>query len=435
MSQQVKQMLLFIGDLLILFVSLFITTLVYKQGYYHHEFFIRHVEAFSFIFPVWFVTYYIEGIYSLRTFNKDGLIISLVRAQGLNTIISFIFFYLFAFSGLSPRTNILLIAGISGLLLFIFRKIFFTIFSSQGMSIKTVAIGGAEHIAEIEEHLRMKPYLGFQIIQKSQTTLPEFPANTGMIAVDRTQFGNKELLNILTAKLSDGVQLIEMSRFSELVTGKIPVSAIDESWFIENCAGLSNRGYTFLKALLDRSVAITLFIIIIPIYALLLPLLLLISGRPLFYSQIRTGLNNKPFRIYKLRTMTTDAEKGKALWAQPGDTRVTPIGKFLRKTRLDELPQLWNILNGDMSLVGPRPERPEIIKEQLEKTIPFYNFRHLVKPGVTGWAQINFRYGYSQEDSLRKLQYDLYYVKNKSIWLDIKIILKTIKTVLTGMGQ
>ena len=133
--------------------------------------------------------------------------------------------------------------------------------------------------------------------------------------------------------------------------------------------------------------------------------------------------------------MVKNAEKNGAQWATTNDSRITPIGSFLRKTRLDELPQLWNILKGDMSLVGPRPERPEFIQTILAPKIPFYNQRHLVKPGVTGWAQINFRYGASEDDALEKLQYDLYYVKNQSFWLDIRIIVKTIKTVLTGAGR
>jgi lipopolysaccharide/colanic/teichoic acid biosynthesis glycosyltransferase len=133
--------------------------------------------------------------------------------------------------------------------------------------------------------------------------------------------------------------------------------------------------------------------------------------------------------------MVVDAEKSGAQWAKPGDARVTRVGRILRKTRLDELPQLINIFRGEMSLVGPRPERPEIIENKLAPSIPYYNLRHLVKPGVTGWAQVTFRYGFSTEDSAEKLQYDLYYVKNKSLWLDIIVIIKTIKTVVTGAGQ
>ncbi len=180
---------------------------------------------------------------------------------------------------------------------------------------------------------------------------------------------------------------------------------------------------------------ILMLIMLVPVAIILFPILLLVHGRPIFFKQTRTGLNNKSFTLYKLRSMVIDAEKGGAQWAKPGDARITPLGKILRKTRLDELPQLINIIRGEMSLVGPRPERPEIISGQLSPNIPYYSLRHLVKPGVTGWAQVTFRYGFSKEDSMEKLQYDLFYVKNRNIWLDALVIIKTIKTVLTGAGQ
>lgn len=188
--------------------------------------------------------------------------------------------------------------------------------------------------------------------------------------------------------------------------------------------------------MLDKGVAIILLILLAPLALVLLPLLLIVHGRPIFFRQTRTGLNNQPFTLYKLRTMVTDAEKnGGAQWSRPGDHRITPLGKWLRKTRIDELPQLYNILRGDMSLVGPRPERPEIIQRDLRGRISHYDLRHCVKPGVTGWAQVAFRYAFTMEDAREKLQFDLYYVKNRTLWMDLAIIAKTIKTVLTGAGQ
>jgi lipopolysaccharide/colanic/teichoic acid biosynthesis glycosyltransferase len=155
------------------------------------------------------------------------------------------------------------------------------------------------------------------------------------------------------------------------------------------------------------------------------------SKGPVFYNQIRIGLRNRTFRIWKLRTMTVNAESSGAQWAAENDHRITRIGKLLRKTRIDELPQLWNILRGEMSIVGPRPERPEFVVE-LIKEIPFYNQRHLMKPGLTGWAQINYPYGANSVDALRKLEYDLYYIKNASLGLDFQIVLRTIGVVMKG---
>jgi lipopolysaccharide/colanic/teichoic acid biosynthesis glycosyltransferase len=157
------------------------------------------------------------------------------------------------------------------------------------------------------------------------------------------------------------------------------------------------------------------------------------SKGPLLYLQKRVGKNECIFSVIKFRTMYQNAENGQAVWAKEKDERVTRVGKILRKFRLDEITQFINVLKGDMALIGPRPERPEFVS-MLSKEIPFYNYRHLVKPGITGWAQVNYSYGNSVEDALEKLQYDLYWIKNRSFWLDLKVILKSIKVVLTGFG-
>ncbi len=157
------------------------------------------------------------------------------------------------------------------------------------------------------------------------------------------------------------------------------------------------------------------------------------SKGPIFYRQKRVGLNNNIFECIKFRSMTVDAEKYGAIWASKNDSRVTRVGKIIRKLRIDEIPQMWNVLKGEMSFIGPRPERPEFVY-QLEKKIPYYNLRHSVKPGITGWAQVCYPYGASEEDALEKLKYDLYYIKNLSLFLDFQILLKTAKVVLLGKG-
>jgi exopolysaccharide biosynthesis polyprenyl glycosylphosphotransferase len=174
---------------------------------------------------------------------------------------------------------------------------------------------------------------------------------------------------------------------------------------------------------------------------LLLPLMVIVgliikldSPGPIFYSQLRTGLYGKPFRVYKFRSMYQDAEKKGAQWAIQRDPRITRVGYWLRVLRIDELPQIWNVLSGEMSLIGPRPERPEF-DVKLKEAIPYYEMRYLVKPGITGWAQVLYPYGASLEDAYEKLAYDLYYIKNYSLWLDIVIVLKTIRVVLLGKGR
>ena len=196
---------------------------------------------------------------------------------------------------------------------------------------------------------------------------------------------------------------------------------------------LPSSGRLYRKRLFDMVCAALGLLVLSPVLLVCALLVGLTSPGGVLFRQERIGKDGVPFTIYKFRSMRTDAEKNGAVWAMKSDPRVTKVGKIIRKTRIDELPQLWNVLKGEMSLIGPRPERPEFVKE-LEKEIPFYSLRHAVKPGVTGWPQVCYPYGSSVEDSRRKLEYDLYYAKNMSILLDVRIILKTIGVVLFPKG-
>ncbi len=383
--------------------------------------------------------YFIEGLYTLKTYNPANLPISLLRSTILSVLISIVIIYIFPFKlqGITPKTNLILIASLSLPLLYFWRRFFFNFFSGDKRLRNTFIVGSIETLNIVQHEITKKPHLGYKIIASctSEVHPVVIPEGVELIAVERNMTKESELYQKIFGLLGSGVEVMDLAKFAEKVSGKIPINAIDESWFIEYCGHQDSRSYDVIKNIIDRSVSILLMILLIPVAILVVPILLIVHGRPIFFKQVRTGLNNKPFTLYKLRTMVVDAEKNGAQWAKPGDSRITPLGKILRKSRLDELPQLINILKGEMSLVGPRPERPEIIEKQLSPNIPYYNLRHLVKPGVTGWAQVTFRYGFSQEDSKEKLQFDLFYVKNRDLWLDILVVIKTIKTVLTGAGQ
>jgi len=233
-----------------------------------------------------------------------------------------------------------------------------------------------------------------------------------------------------------GISVTPMPIIYERMTGRVPVKSVNDNWTVVLPIGQSNRlnPYPLLKRLLD----VTISILLLPAFFLLLPLIALIikldSRGPVFYVQTRIGLNGRPFRMVKFRTMTNDAEaKTGAVFAQKNDPRVTRFGNIMRKTRIDELPQLYNVIKGDMSLVGPRPERPEHVI-RLEKKIPFYRTRHIIRPGVTGWAQVRYHYGSTDEDAMVKLQYDLYYIRHQSLGLDINIIIRTVGKVLRMAG-
>ena len=220
----------------------------------------------------------------------------------------------------------------------------------------------------------------------------------------------------------------------ESYTGKIAIENLRPSWLIFASGFRKSRCRDAAKRAIDIFAASVGLILAAPLMLVLSIAVKLTSRGPVFYSQQRVGLNGSRLTVHKFRSMCADAEAGTgAVWAKPGDSRITPLGRIMRRTRLDEIPQLWCVLRGDMSLVGPRPERPEFVRD-LEKQIPFYGQRHVVKPGLTGWAQVRYTYGATMEDAMEKLQYDLFYIKNLTVSLDLFIIFETIKTVVLRRG-
>ncbi|XLS28467.1 exopolysaccharide biosynthesis polyprenyl glycosylphosphotransferase [Flavobacteriaceae bacterium M23B6Z8] len=247
---------------------------------------------------------------------------------------------------------------------------------------------------------------------------------------------NKNLFQDLIGMLENGVPIREYAHVYEELTNRVPIQYVGNEFYryFPFSRTNNNRLYLFLNRLVD----IFAGIVGILFCGLCIPFIALGNrfGNKggLFYTQQRTGRNGVPFNIYKFRSMVVDAETEGARWATENDSRVTPFGKFLRKSRLDEIPQFYNVLKGDMSLIGPRPERPEFVAE-LSTSYPFYETRHIVKPGITGWAQVCIAYGASKEDSLKKLQYDLYYIKHRSFVLDVRVIVKTLSTILFYRGR
>jgi sugar transferase (PEP-CTERM system associated) len=245
--------------------------------------------------------------------------------------------------------------------------------------------------------------------------------------------GKLPMDQLLKMKLA-GVQFDHLASFYEEYTGKIAVENLRPSWLIFSSGFQKTRRLKTVKRAFDIAAAAAGLAIGLPVMLLIAAALKLTSRGPVLYHQTRVGQHGHPFTVHKFRSMRADAEAGTgAIWASPNDERVTAVGRFLRRTRLDELPQLWNVLIGEMSLIGPRPERPEFV-EELTRQIPFYGERHAVKPGITGWAQVRYTYGASVEDALEKLQYDLFYIKNLTLALDLLIVINTVKTVLLQRG-
>ena len=255
-----------------------------------------------------------------------------------------------------------------------------------------------------------------------------------VIAMDERR-GNLPVGELLEARLK-GIDVIDLLEFLERETGKIRIDLVNPGWLIFSPGFRTSKIRKFSERAVDLFVSAGLFLLAWPVMLLVALAIKCEDGfsAPILYRQFRVGQGNRRFHVFKFRSMTVNAEAdGKAVWAQKNDQRITRVGHFLRRSRLDELPQIFNVLRGEMSLVGPRPERPEFVDE-LQKKIPYYSERHAVKPGITGWAQLRYSYGASEEDAAEKLQYDLYYIKNQSLMLDILIILQTVEIVLWGKG-
>lgn len=254
-----------------------------------------------------------------------------------------------------------------------------------------------------------------------------------IIAIQERRGGCFPIQDLLECKLN-GIKVTDSAAFFEREQGKIRVNSLYPSWLVFGGGFDQSLLRTGIKRVFDVVASIILLIVTLPVMVITAICILLEDGSPVFYRQERVGKGGKTFMVFKFRSMRNDAEKGgKPQWALTDDPRVTRVGKIIRKLRIDELPQIFNVLNGDMSFVGPRPERPYFVN-QLTAEVPYYNVRHSVKPGITGWAQVRYRYGASVEDAIEKLQYDLYYVKNHSLFLDVIILIETIEVVLLGKG-
>jgi sugar transferase (PEP-CTERM system associated) len=273
----------------------------------------------------------------------------------------------------------------------------------------------------------------FPATLKLQSIVERFGVNEVIVAVREQRGGALPVNDLLECRVA-GIPVSDLSAFHERVRGEVPVSSLKASWLIYGDGFVQSPLRRFTKRSMDIAVALFLLFLAMPVLLFAMLAIVLESGLPIFFTQERVGRAGRRFKVLKLRTMRTDAEAdGVARWASATDARVTRVGRILRKLRIDELPQLINVLRGEMSLVGPRPERPVFV-EKLRESIRFYEVRHSVKPGLTGWAQIRYSYGASVDDARRKLEFDLFYVKNNSVVLDTLILAETVRVVLFGEG-
>jgi exopolysaccharide biosynthesis polyprenyl glycosylphosphotransferase len=352
-------------------------------------------------------------------------LVNLAKILAAGGIIAILIFYLIPFFGIAPKTILVIDIIMASLLIWAWRKLF-TELLIKATKIKIFFWDNLKEKNDLTDYLKQRSQLGYETTKEV--------SSADVIVISEGAKQNPELVQVFYKMVLAGKTIIDFNKFYESITGKIPVSLIDEAWFLENLMEINKQALERFKRGLDIVFSLILFIPYIFITPFVALSIKLSSKGPIFYRQKRVGKEGKILGIIKFRSMIVNAEKNGAQWAKERDERVTFIGKILRKTRIDELPQIWNVLKGDLSFVGPRPERPEFV-EELKKQIPHYSMRHLIKPGLSGWAQINFPYGASVEDAMEKLQYDLFYLKNRSLGLDIAILLKTIMIIIRKEGR
>src|SRR3990167_294077 len=400
-----------------------------------------HLLPLTIFFVIWLVIFYISNLYDQRTLRNTIFFYSrLFEAIIVATVISTSFFYLIPFFGIAPKTNLALFILIFTMLEFGGRSLFNSIVETRFKKLILI-VGDNEQAQELTLFIKENPQLGYtvkEIIDIQQTAhLSEVmtTANLDTIVISPSAYQTPEIRDIFYKALGQKINFYGLATFYERLTGRVPLDAIDQIWFLENLSEGNKRVYETLKRFYDIIFGLIFGTISLVLYPFVIISIQLGSPGPLFYTQTRIGRLGKSFKMIKFRTMILDAEASTgAVWAKDDDQRVTGIGKFLRRSRIDELPQLWNIIKGEMSLVGPRAERPEF-HETLKREVPFYEERYLIKPGLSGWAQINYPYGASVKDAAEKLKYDLYYIKNRSFLLDLGIILKTIRIALSQAGK
>jgi exopolysaccharide biosynthesis polyprenyl glycosylphosphotransferase len=437
-----KKTLLLLGDIFCLYLALYLTLLLRYWGNSAADNWPIHAQAFFFIFLAWLLIFYISDFYELKTsYNNLSLLSNYGRAIIINGIIAVLLFYFLAplFPQIKPQTVLIYDLIITFILLLGWRKIFYGLIKSPQIANRVLIIGQSPLAQELLAEIKRRPQLGYQA-----EIIESLPENLKAHCLDRqidtlVSAQNLGVDTVTAGKIFDclslGIDVHNLNGFYEQIAQKIPVEYIEMNWFLENLAENSKKSFEISKRILDITGSLLGLVISLPFIPLIALAIKVESPGPIIFKQIRTGKNGKEFLAMKFRSMVKDAEKNGAQWATKNDSRVTRIGRLMRKTRLDEIPQLLNILRGEMSLIGPRPERPEFVAS-LAKKIPFYQERLLVKPGLTGWAQLlGPAYGGSETESLEKLKYDLYYIKNRSLILDLSIILKTIRVVLGGRGQ
>lgn len=452
----IRNAIFVLGEGIFIFLSVILACwLLLGKENFHFEYFL--VLKILLITVTCQVCLYYNDLYDLKiTDTLAELGIRLLQALGASAI--FLAFVYFIFPEVIISEGIFIISTVFVIVLLVSWRIIYTQILNRGLfNQKIIILGSSDTAKEITKNIMEKTDSGYEIgavIMEAQRML-ENSQSQGMIRKEAyenicqlaKQKGIKKIVVALKEKRGalpmqellecrvNGIDIIEGDSFYEMLTGKLIVEQINPSWLIFSQGFQKTWSQKIFKRMIDLILSTLMLTGLSPLIFLTAIIIKLDSKGPVLFSQERVGENHKPYMVHKFRSMRSDAEKDTGpVWARENDDRITRIGHFIRKWRIDEIPQLWNVLKGEMSFVGPRPEREHFVK-QLADTIPYYGERFTVKPGLTGWAQVSYGYGASIEDAIEKLNYDLFYIKNMSILMDLMIVARTVKTVIFGHGR
>ena len=458
-----RNILFFFGEGLLIFLAISAVYLEFKGWEtYSQDLLIYSLRALI-VSNIFQLSFYFFDLYDLeKDLDPADTVLLLVQACGTGCIILAIFYYFFPTVVISgPVFWVSYIVTCS--VLFIWRILFYLIIKNR-LFIQPVLLLGSGKLAQaitnklegikneegkivggLDSGFKIAAFVGNKAPRVNPRNAPVVPIGDSLLDLCKTygasrivvahddRRGKMPVQELLECKLH-GIHIEDGLSFYEAITGKILIESVNPAWMIFSSGFQKSKTRLMAKRMMDIFASSLGLILSFPIALVTAICIKLDSPGPVLYSQKRVGELGKEFTIYKFRSMIVDAEKAGYVWALENDPRVTRVGSFIRVTRIDEIPQMWNVLKGDMSFIGPRPERPHFVK-LLTKTIPYYALRHTVKPGITGWAQVCYPYGASEEDALRKLEYDFYYIKNLSTFMDMLVAFRTIKTIINRRGS
>lgn len=447
---QNERLVLLFGDVLVFYVSLWLTLFLRELQLPEEALWFQHATPFTLLFFVSVVVYFIAGLYDQHTaLLRSKLPYLVAYSQTATVVLAALFFFSVPYFGITPKTILLIFLAVSSVLILLWRLV---IFRYVGVRRQTGALvlGAGEEVKQLIHELTMNDRYGILVkhvfepheveySEQLQEQILQFitKENITVIIVDTQDSHTKQIAPVLYNLLFLNPQLsvLDASQLYEDIFRRIPISMLENTWFIAHVTRQPFFAYNMFHRSFDILVSIVLGIVTLVLFPFVVLAIKLEDKGPIFSFQRRVGKDNQPLDLVKFRTMTIANDSGE--WGAARN-QVTKVGVILRRTRIDELPQLWNVLRGGYSLIGPRPEFSEAVS-RYAREIPYYNARHLITPGLSGWAQLNHHkhphHGVDIEETRNKLSYDLYYLKNRSVWLDLEIGLKTIKTLLSAAGK